>query len=271
MRFGTRVAPGKTISNVLRCLVPLIAFAATCVASPELTLKTTTEAAEKGVHFQMWIEIEAKENTRQILISPIAPDGFTIEPLGRTETETKEHITTIDELSAGSTVAIPFRVTPPDLWGRPKGGAKESRYSTREPKEFRFNISYTIDKDSSPTRESRVLSKTLPYTTALGIYLAAGMFGVLLGHIVKITSQDREKIIGSFGAQDRIWRRLLTIGGHLFGVRITALVTLIVVGFGALLVMGKDGLPVSSWHQAIALGVGLGVLADEQVLAKIKG
>jgi hypothetical protein len=42
------------------------------------------------------------------------------------------------------------------------------------------------------------------------------------------------------------------------------------IGFGALLVMAKETIPVNSWHQSIALGIGLAVLSDEQLLAKFK-
>jgi len=41
-------------------------------------------------------------------------------------------------------------------------------------------------------------------------------------------------------------------------------------GFGVLLSLAKDGLPTTSWHQAIALGIGIGILSDEQLITKIK-
>jgi hypothetical protein len=51
---------------------------------------------------------------------------------------------------------------------------------------------------------------------------------------------------------------------------LTSLFTLLIVGFAALLVLSKDAIPVTGWHQAMALGIGLAILTDEQLLAKIK-
>jgi hypothetical protein len=52
--------------------------------------------------------------------------------------------------------------------------------------------------------------------------------------------------------------------------RLPLLLTLLIVGFGVLLSLAKDGLPTTSWHQAIALGIGIGILSDEQLITKIK-
>ena len=41
-------------------------------------------------------------------------------------------------------------------------------------------------------------------------------------------------------------------------------------GFGVLLSLAKDGHSTTSWHQAIALGIGIGILSDEQLITKIK-
>ena len=52
--------------------------------------------------------------------------------------------------------------------------------------------------------------------------------------------------------------------------RMPLLLTLLIVGFGILLSLAKDALPVTSWHQAIALGIGIGILSDEQLITKLK-
>ena len=111
---------------------------------------------------------------------------------------------------------------------------------------------------------------TLPYTTSLGHYLAAGLFGIFLGFLVKVLTQERDEIYGTFAGAGGIGAKAFGLVNHLLLLRIPMLLTLMVIGFGALLALANDGIPVSSWSQSIALGLGLGILGDEKLITKIR-
>ena len=95
------------------------------------------------------------------------------------------------------------------------------------------------------------------------------MFGVLLGYLIKIATQYREEI-GEKAKTLQAGGKFKFLLLEVFLVRAPYLLTLIVLGFGTLLVLAKETLPVSSWHQAIALGIGIGLLGDEQLISKFK-
>jgi hypothetical protein len=113
-------------------------------------------------------------------------------------------------------------------------------------------------------------SISLRYTTTLGHYLIAGMLGVILGYFVKTVTQNREDITALLGRETALLGKVHRFLDYLFLTRMPLLLTLLVVGFGVLLSLAQDTLPVSSWHQALALGIGVGVLGDEQLITKIK-
>ncbi len=112
----------------------------------------------------------------------------------------------VEWIAAGNLGIIPIDATV---------GDKQSLYSTREPKTFPINIFYKTKSDSGEMEGMYTEKISIRYTTSIGHYIVAGLFGVLLS-------------------------------------------------------LAKDGLPTTSWHQAIALGIGIGILSDEQLITKIK-
>lgn len=182
-----------------------------------------------------------------------------------------ESVICIDRLDAGSALTIAFRLWPPDFWGNPRRGKKEAPYYTwGEAKSFVFNIFYSSQKSGQQARTSQTVSVNLRYTTSIGFYLLLGLVGFVLGHVVKTGTKDRNEITAGLGGEPSFQRKFSFVLRYIFVWRLSAFFTILAVGFGALLVLARDSIPITSWHQAIALGTGLAILTDEQLLAKIK-
>ena len=80
----------------------------------------------------------------------------------------------------------------------------------------------------------------------------------------------RDEIVTKLQGEKGQKEYLKTILKYIFSTRLTAFITILVIGFSSLLVLSRDSLPISTWDQAMALGIGLAVLTDEQLLSKIK-
>jgi hypothetical protein len=221
--------------------------------------------------------VTADQSLTNVVVAPIEPEGFALEALdgeglilvnngGQGETNAVR----IAEVPAAGSVTVAFKVHPPNSFGQPWRQKKRSYYSTREPKVFGFNVTaqQVSGSESKPVRVTQSVS--LRYTTSIGFYLAAGMFGVLLGYLVKIATQYKDEISEKSKDAEDARAKLKVFLSEIFIARAPYLLTLSVLGFGVLLVLAKEALPVSSWHQAIALGIGIGVFSDEQLISKFK-
>ncbi len=256
------------------CLVVML-YGATGFAAPSIKVLPTTQSVEKGGVFQIRVEISTTEPIKNISVVPIVPDGFLAEPMVTPGVKTDKDGTAIliDHLDAGSAITISFKAWPPGFMGKPRKGDKEAPYSTRgEPKSFIFNVFYT--DLTGKIEKSQTASINIRYTTSIGFYLLFGMLGVVIGHVVKMGTQNRTEIssamAGNAAVPPRARTKLKIASGYIFVSRLPALLTLLVVGFAALLTLSKETIPVTGWHQAMALGIGLAILTDEQLLAKIK-
>lgn len=260
----------------LLSLLLLLSFSATTVlGAPVVELRSSAASAEKGHDFQIYVEIRTDEKLGDVTITGNEPEGFYIAAIpspGITidKQEKLHNVARVEGLSAGSSITVPFRVRPPDLSGKPHGAEKESLYSTREPKTFAFNVLYNNGTDGVTDRGVVTRELKLRYTTSLGHYLLASLLGVFLGFVVKTATQYNTEISESIGSVTTLPRKVVRFFYEIFIARLALLITLLVVGFGVLLGLAQDSLPVSSWHQAIALGMGVGVLSDEQLITKVK-
>lgn len=251
-------------------------FARSGSAAPSIKVLSTTQSVEKGGVFQIRVEISTNESIKNISVVPIAPDGFLAEPMVTpgVNTDKNETAILIDHMDAGSAITVSFKTWPPGFTGKTRKGDKEAPYSTRgEPKNFIFNVFYT--DPTGKIEKSQTASINIRYTTSIGYYLLFGMLGIVIGHVVKIGTQNRSEITSAMASSDpnavnRKRYKIRTAAAYIFGSRLTSLITLLVVGFAALLGLSKDAIPVTGWHQAMALGIGLAILTDEQLLAKIK-
>lgn len=244
-------------------------------SSPEIRVVPSRNSVQKGGVFDLRLEITARETLNNIVVSPLIPFGFRLDPLPTAGIEVVkgERTIKIASLGEGSSIAVPYRGWPPSLSGKPRDDAGPGSASTSEQKTFVFNVFYAVEEDS--TRLSASQSVTIQYTTSFGYYLFWGLVGMLLGHVVKNGTRQRETLQKTMTQAWRppgTWSTATSLAGKvlrsLLGTNITGLVTILVVGFGVLLVLGRDGIPIAGWHQAVALGFGLAVLTDDELLAK---
>lgn len=269
------------VSILITCL------AAPVLATPTVKLTPTTQSIEKGGIFQIRVEVRTTEDLKDIVIAPLIPNGFTAKPLpgpdlhfisieaasdlnkdtAEKKPEAKQAIK-IDNLTAGSAMTVSFTVHPPSIfWGEPKEGEKEAFYDTRNPGSFVFNITYNA---KNGTKGAVTASTEVRYTTAMVYYLLMGMLGVVLGYFIKVATKHRDIITQKLPPDEGFKEIVKIMGKSLVVSNFHSLLTIMMIGFGVLLYMAKDGIPVTSWHQSIASGIGLALLSDEQLLAKFK-
>lgn len=246
-------------------------------AAPVIEVTASSDTLEKGHTVQMFVTIRTDENLHDVVVSVTEPEGFSVEAVqspgqitGDAADDMRRGTVKLQHLAEGSSVTVTFRVWAPDLAGNPKFGEKQSLYSTRELKEFPVNVVYTMKEGAQERTLSHTEKVSLRYTTSIGHYIIAGLFGVFLGFIVKTATQYKSEIDESLRGVTALGARTKVFLYQIFLSRLPLLMTLMIVGFGVLLSLAKDGLPVTSWHQAIALGIGIGVLSDEQLITKIK-
>jgi hypothetical protein len=253
-------------------LLCAVIFTKYIFAGPTFKIHTGSQSLEKGGVYQFRVEVGTNQPIDSLMISSISPDGFIMEPIAGQGiiADTMNSVVIIKRLEAGSAQTVGFRIWPPDFWGKPRKGIKRSPYYTREGKNFSFNAFYTIKKDSMPVREVQTFAIDFRYTTSIGYYILFGLLGIFIGHIIKVGTRNRTEIRAEAELhQDRL-KRSAAVGRFIFMEKQSELLTILTVGFGVLLVLAKDGVPVNGWHQAISLGIGLAILTDEQLLSKIK-
>lgn len=255
----------RVIISMILTVCFCIAFPGILAAAPEVKVISSRNSVQKGNIFEIRVEIAAREAVSDIVVAPLIPVGFTLHPIlsHGIEAEKDKDTVRLSHLTAGSSFAIVFRGEAPAVIGK-------SRVSTAEAKIFGFNISYLQDGSSDPKPSSQFISTTIHYTTHISIYLGAGILGTILGFLIKTGIKKREELSSTMqttgGAKGAAaaFRELLKANS-------VGLITVLIIGFGALLVLAKEGIPVAGWQQAIALGIGLAVLTDDQLLSKFTG
>lgn len=257
----------------------------TAQAEPSVEIFSTKDSVEKGDIFQIRIKVTTTESIDNIVIDPIPPEGFEIVPnpsigaeINKDEAEIR-----INHLEAGSEQIVSFEVTAPTLIGRlanliPNISKKyKDTSSTEEVQTFVFNIFYNESKNSANSdnltqyiQASQTKMINIRYTTDMSMYLIFGIIGIIFGHVIKISTKNREDIDVKLEKIEYFKSKLLVILNYIFLTRLPAFLTLLTVGFGVLLVLAEKSPPVNTWDQALALGIGLSVLADEELLSKFK-
>lgn len=266
----------KLLLVLLSVVVIIQLFVGIVLAATTVEVVPTKMNVEKGEVFQIRIKISTTESINNIIIDPIPPEGFRMEPIpseGIETTPDKSQIR-INHLEAGSEQTVSFIVYTPSILGGLNISQPLGR-TLKEPKSFVFNIFYNesrkgINNSEIIIQNVKTMQLNLRYTTNTFTYLISGLIGILLGHIIKVSTKNREEIEKKLEMATSRKDILYTILKYIFITRLPALLTIMVVGFGALLVLGQESVPVNSYDQAMALGIGLAILTDEQLLSKIK-
>ena len=271
-------------------------ISASALAAPTFEIIPPGQDIEKAHTFQLLVKVTTDERLTDLVVAPIYPEGFCMEAvklpgIASEESPKPERFAKADGSNASapekpectgindiarvaalekSSFTIPFTVYPPDTKGNPETGDKRSYYSTREQKKFAFNFSYAVQRDGKTFHGNASREIDLRYTTSIGYYLLFGLLGVFLGYMVKTATKEKDAIGRMVAGVSGLAPKSRTFLYHVFIDRLPMLLTLMVMGFAVLLSMAQDSLPVSSWHQAIALGIGLGILGDEKLISKIK-
>lgn len=249
--------------------------APSATAGPTVVAEATTDSVEKGSIFEFKVRLETDVEISDVVIALQPPPGFEAEavPIPELGVVGKLDRLEIQSLAAGDSITATFRAWPPTIFGNPVKLAGADRnlpgaIKTGEAKRFDVNVRY-LEGEQAHVISQKV---TVRYTTVLGIYIASGLLGVLLGHVIKVITEDRSKLVLIQEAHPpSAGRRLLNMIRYVSVNRMPSMLTILAIGFGALLVMASDGLPVEGWHQAIALGIGLALLADDKLLEKVRG
>ena len=259
-------------------LLPITIFAA-----PNVKVWSTKTTVEKGDVFQIRVKIGTTEAISDVLVVPIPPAGFVVEPILQPGLEKVSSTASdgervpairIKSLAPGSEILVSFKVFPPSVLGHKTKGEDDKQhvtYTTEEEKYIGVNVLY---KTASGDDYTRAITQQIPirFTTDMSIYLIFGLLGILIGHVVKTSTKGREQIESVLKSlsEGGFWTRLRLILKYIFVTRITALFTTLALGFGVLIILARESLPVNTWDQALAMGMGLALIADEQLLSKIK-
>jgi hypothetical protein len=130
----------KQIASILAALLMMLVHPGISGAAPELKVIPSRNSIQKGTVFDIRLEIAAREAMSEILIVPLVPSGFTLLPVhspGIDVGKNDQEVVSISHLKPGSTIAVVFAGTTPDIIGK-------SGVSTAEAKTFGFNVLYSV-------------------------------------------------------------------------------------------------------------------------------
>jgi hypothetical protein len=215
----------------------------------EISVEAGRHTVEKGESLRVDLHIRSESaDLERLSIQPVLPLGFTVQ---LPELPTR--------LPAGSSVMLPFVIQAPtqlhDLSLHVRG------VSTADDKIVGFNVGFT-DGASGKLRAQAVQFE-FTYTTSMQLYLMWGLFGVIIAHLLKAVGKARGELRSPDITLSRAARFVL-VEQSLSGV------TIIVIGFAVLVMLARETVPVRGWPEALTLGLTLGVLGDEQLLAKFR-
>ena len=255
----------------IRVFAGLIAVAllpARVEADPRFGLAASTASVEKGHSFEILVRVDTDRPLDQLTIAPIAPLNFVVSPRGLPALASiradSGGAVTVSGLRAGSAITLSFLVRPPSQFRiGVLSDTAQSLDGTRDAKVFAFNFRYVVRDSVRADTAFQTASVSLRYTTSMAIYLIWGLIGVLIGFFIKTVSKRGSEASEKNGAGSvlRLPIRL--------GVGFPLALTTLAIGFGVLLSLAQDKIPANGWFHAIALGIGIGILSDEQVIAKL--
>ena len=232
----------------------LIGFTAPSYAQ-EFSISSSEKSIEKGERFRLFLNVKTDDVAiHNLNIEEQPPIGFTFDK--------KKLIPEIPKtISPGSQFLFTYIVTAPEHLPAIFKQDKKT-ISTREPKHFIFNISYNQGQGKELKR--RAIKYELRYTTSIYYYIFWSIIGLLLAHIIKSLAKKKSE-------QQSEGTGFKLIVGYIFSKNLVALMTTLFIGFAVIIVLARDMVPTRGWYDTIALGIVLGMLGDENLLAKLKG
>jgi hypothetical protein len=226
----------------------MLVGAADSIAAPILTVKSSTTQARKSEVFKVYLEIVAQEKIDNLEIILTPPSGFAL----ILEKENEKAVPRT--LEPGSSYTAVYTIMPPSWWRVYIPGG-----DPRERKLFVFNVAYTTTVDGAPRQFRQSVDLTVDFSIPPFLYLICGVLGAIIGNVIKTFTAERTTQPTTRAA----FRSVFTdeVGGML---------TSIAIAFVVLLVLSRDAIPTKGWYDSLALGAGVAILGDEQLLTKIK-
>jgi hypothetical protein len=226
-------------------------------AAPTISTSISTTQARKGQPFHVLVDVSTDEDIEKLEVTcPVVPSGFKVELL------TKQ---APDPLS-GSFVAD-FLVTPPGFtwWSNAPGS------DTREQKTLAFDVAYSVRQNGAVKRIHRVTKVSFPYSLGPVLYMLTGILGLILGNVIKTLTGHKKDLVDQLGSTGGTGSSMLAaIWNIAFRREVVGLLTSVAIGFVVLLVLARGEIPTRGWYDSLALGVSLAILADDQLLTKVK-
>jgi hypothetical protein len=206
-------------------------------------LKTSFKSIEKGGRALFTIECNSDLPVAGFVITPKPPPGFKADPVGDVPRQ----------LPAGRSV---FQyVVKAELSMDPRIRLLSTAF---EPP-FGFDISYVKDGQA----RNMYVEQALTYTTAKGVYYGYGIFGILIGFLIK--SLIAWQALPADPSKQSFTEFLIA--------RTSNVVVVIVLGMMILISMqvASPVLPAHNFGEALLIGFGLGIIGDETLLQKLQG
>jgi hypothetical protein len=226
-------------------------------AAPTISTSISTSQARKGQSFHVLVDVSTDEDIENLEVTcPVVPSGFTVELLNKK----------VPSPLSGAFVAD-FLVSPPGFswWSNAAGS------DTREQKILAFDIAYDARQNGTIKRIHRSTRVTFPYALGPVLYMLTGILGVILGNVIKTLTSHKKDLVDQLGSSDATGSPLLrTIWNIAFRREVVGLMTSVAIGFVVLLVLARGEIPTKGWYDSLALGVSLAILADDQLLTKVK-
>lgn len=262
------------LQQVVFSLLTLFVTLPIAHAKPSVTVSTSNSSVQKGQLFELTCLIEAPEAIKDIFVATLVPYGFVAEAMPSPHVQAKSNPVAIyiPRLAKESSIGTSFRIRAPNILGMPFKTEKDGltgTIGTEDLKRFHVNVSYLHDEDSDETRHYVSNHVDIRYTTVMWLYLFSGLIGVSIGHFIKVTAEERNELRDISTGKSILWKfwSFLT---YVYIGRMGAFFTVMAIGFAVLLAMAKTSLPVNSWHQSIALGIGIAVFADGKLIEKVR-
>jgi hypothetical protein len=227
-----------------RTVLAGVIVAGSACGAPSLSVRLSSAQVRKGQSIKLYLSIAAQEELTAVEISPLAPTGFTLKP------ENPPPAT----LSSGSTFTAVYTAQPPnEQLGT--GAAAD----TREEKLFVFNLTWQARNNNQSVTGWQSITAATVLVIAPWAYVCCGMLGVLLGAIIKATTD--------FAARKK--SHPLTIRDYVQD-SLSPVLASIAIGFVVLLALAQQTIPAKGWSDCIALGVAIAVFSDQDLLAKVR-
>jgi len=237
--------------NLLLLSLLLLTSPLTMMATQMITASPSRQQLYFGAPFTIDLTITPPETLADLDVEASGPPGYQI---------SAPKSAMPSSLGAGSSYTAVYEVTPP-----------ASGHSTTETYRIVYNVKYRHASASS-SEPQMWQSVEVPFTITFSrsrFYFWA-MAGLFIGWFIKALSSFSGFVESPTDASIKKRRGVQTLLAFLSRREIASALTSLAMGFLALLLLSRHELPTGAIHDSLALGIGLGLLSDDQLLSRFK-